>query len=39
MNKAELLAAIRRDRAALDVLVGSLSEDQMIAPGWTPAGR
>jgi len=39
MTKAELLAAIRRDRATLDALVASLSEEQMLAAvldaGWT----
>ncbi|MEK7693088.1 MAG: ClbS/DfsB family four-helix bundle protein, partial [Chloroflexota bacterium] len=39
MTKAELLDAIRRDRATLDALVTSLSEAQMIAPeldaGWS----
>ncbi len=39
MTKAELLAAIRRDRATLDTLVASLTEAQMIAPaldtGWS----
>ena len=39
MTKAELLAAIRRDRAALDALVASLTDAQMIAPsleaGWS----
>ena len=38
-NKNELLAAIRRDRAALDALVASLSEAQLVAPeleaGWS----
>ena len=39
MNKNELLANIRRERATLDALVTSLSEAQMIAPeldaGWS----
>lgn len=39
MTKVELLANIRRDRAALDALVASLSEAQLAAPsadgGWS----
>ncbi len=39
MTKPELIAAIHRDRATLDALVASLSEEQMLAPvlddGWS----